>query len=149
MWRDRLQTSREEFKTLHETSEYVRRLINRKLQTWEGMTWMIDLLPNHPATAIAAIEAYHLAHYDQLPDGRHHGLSDAVAVIRAKYIEAVTEDNLADTVGPRDYEFLVAALYLMSDYKVQVTRQTRERRNPKRLPNASASDFVTKPPIWS
>jgi restriction system protein len=92
--------SRANFRELLESSEYVRRLINRKLQTWEGMTWIIDLLPHHPATAIAAIEAYNIAHYYLLPDGRCDGLSDAVAVIRAKYIEAITEDNLAETVGP-------------------------------------------------
>ncbi len=119
-------TSRDDFLEVYESSEYVRRLMNQKLQTWEGMTWILDLLPHHPATAIDAIEAYNLAHYYLLPDGRCHGLSDAVAVIRAKYIEPVTEDNLADTVGPRDFEFLVAALYVMSDYKVEVTRQTRD-----------------------
>jgi hypothetical protein len=78
------------------------------------------------ATAIDAIEAYNLAHYYLLPDGRCDGLSDAVAVIRAKYIEAITEDNLANTLDARDFEFLVAALYLMSGYKVEVTQQTRD-----------------------
>lgn len=117
---------RADFQTLYESSEYVRRLMNRRLQTWEGMTWILDLLPDHPAMAIAAIEGYNLAHYYVLPDGRCDGLSDAVAVIRAKYIEAVTEENLAETVEPRDFEFLVAALYLLSDYKVEVTRQTRD-----------------------
>jgi restriction system protein len=119
-------SSRKDFQSLYESSEYIRRLMNQRLETWEGMTWILDLLPHHPATAIAAIEAYNLAHYYLLPDGRCHGLSDAVAVIRAKYIEPITEDNLAETVEPRDFEFLVAALYLMSDYKVEVTRQTRD-----------------------
>src|SRR5262249_14830931 len=43
---------------LMKDQEYVRRLMNSKAHTWEGMTWILDLLPEHPATALAAIEAY-------------------------------------------------------------------------------------------
>jgi restriction system protein len=119
-------STREELDKLYEENEYYRRLINRKRHTWEGMTWIIDLIPNFPTAAIEAIEAYNLAHYFLLPDGRCHGLEDAIDIIRAKYLEAITADNLADTVAPRDFEFLVAAYYIACRYNVRVTPQTRD-----------------------
>jgi restriction system protein len=114
------------FTKLFEEKEYVRRLINQTRHTWEGMSWIIDLLPRYPAQAIEAISAYDLAHFFILPDGRVHGLADAVDIIRAKYLEAITEENLASTVSPIDFEYLVAAYYSYVGYNVRVTRQTRD-----------------------
>jgi restriction system protein len=119
-------STKEEFEKLLEENEYYRRLINRKRHTWEGMTWIIDLIPNFPTAAIQAIRAYDLAHYFLLPDGRCDGLADAIDIIRAKYLEAITAENLADTIAPRDFEFLVAAYYIASKYDVRVTPQTRD-----------------------
>jgi len=48
---------------------------------WEGITWVMDLLPHFPKEAIAALDAYILAHAQQLPDARYRGLLDAVIVI--------------------------------------------------------------------
>jgi restriction system protein len=119
-------STKEEFEKLFEENEYFRRLMNRKRHTWEGMTWIIDLIPDFPTAAIQAIRAYDLAHYFLLPDGRCDGLADAVDIIRAKYLEVITPENLADTIAPRDFEFLVAAFYIASKYDVRVTPQTRD-----------------------
>jgi restriction system protein len=117
---------RDDFQQIYETIEYVRRLFNQTRHTWEGMSWVIDLLPDFPARAIEAISSYDLAHMQFLPDGKSHGLADAIDVIRAKYLEAITEQNLAATINPRDFEFLIAALYSARQYEVSVTRQSRD-----------------------
>lgn len=119
-------STKEELDKLYEENEYFRRLMHQKRHTWEGITWIIDLIPNFPTAAIEAIEAYNLAHYFLLPDGRCDGLADAIDVIRAKYLEAITEANLADAITPRDFEFLVAAYYVATQHQVRVTPQTRD-----------------------
>ena len=130
--RDRLKeySAREDFSELYDKYEYVRRLIQgtagKRRHVWEGLSWVIDLLPRFPAEAISAIEAYNLSHFFILPDGRIHSLSDFVVLIRAKYLDIITEQNLADTISPRDFEFLVASLYLAEGYQVEVTQQTRD-----------------------
>src|SRR5262249_39598166 len=43
---------------------------------WEGVTWILDLLPNNPRAAIHTLEAYFEAHGLLLPDGRINGLFD-------------------------------------------------------------------------
>lgn len=115
---------------LYDDYEYVRRLLDgtagNKRHVWEGLSWVIDLLPHFPTQAIAAIEAYDLSHYFILPDGRASGLSDCTAIIRAKYLEAVTDKNLAETLTPREFEFLVASTYIADGYRVHVTQQTRD-----------------------
>ncbi len=106
--------------------EFIARLFDRRRHTWEGMSWIIDLLPHQPATAIAAIEAYQLAHLQILPDGRIHGLSDAVAIVRAKYLNAVTQRSLLDCLSPREFELLIAALFQEEGLSVAVTKRTRD-----------------------
>jgi restriction system protein len=129
---DRLRgiSDRKDFPELYEKYEWVRRLIEGsaggKRHIWEGLSWVIDLLPRFPTEAISAIEAYNLSHFFILPDGRIHSLSDSVALIRAKYLETVTENNLVDTIGARDFEYLAASIYLAEKYQVQVTQQTRD-----------------------
>lgn len=54
---------------------------------WEGITWVLDLLPSNPRAALEALNAYFEAHAGFMPDGRIHGLFDAMELIRAKYIE--------------------------------------------------------------
>src|SRR5690606_14637055 len=55
-----------------ELREYERRLIlaaktKGQVQPWEGLTWVLDLLPHHPRQAIDVIDAYFTAHCGWLP----------------------------------------------------------------------------------
>lgn len=112
-------------------SEYDRRLIahfaaDSGVMTWEGLTWVIDLLPRFPEEAIGAIQGYQLAHAQALPDLRLSGLADAVDLIRVRYIiqnapevEALVQLLLSST--SRDFEFLVARAYRSMGYEVDVT----------------------------
>jgi restriction system protein len=76
--------------------------------------------------ALDTIEAYIIAHIIFLPDIRLNGLNDAMAVIRARYLEAVHPRETLITLSFRDFEYLVAALYSKMDYKVTVTQPSRD-----------------------
>jgi restriction system protein len=65
--------------------EHYRRLLelDGEEPTWQGLSWVLDLLPHAPLLAIEAIDAYLVAQAVFMPDGRISGLGDAQAVIRA------------------------------------------------------------------
>jgi len=129
---DRLKyyTSREDVLELWEEYEHVRRLfqglMGNKRHVWEGLSWILDLLPQFPTDAIAAINSYVLAHAQLLPDGRLNGLFDSIEVIRSKYIEQITDKNFTAEITPRDFEFLVASLFPERDWEVIITPPTRD-----------------------
>lgn len=109
-----------------EKYEFVKRLINLRRDTWEGNTWILDLLPNEPQLAIDTINAYITAHSLFLPDGRWDGLECAIAIIRAKYCDYIHPRDLLLDLRPRDFEYLIAALYLKMGYEVNVTQPSRD-----------------------
>ena len=115
-----------DFKEKSTSSEYNRRLVNPHKNTWEGITWILDLLPNDPYSAISVIQAYNQAHYFTLPDPTIQSLNDAVGVISARYLDKTEGLQLINTLSPRDFEFLIAGLYLDSEYEVRVTKMTRD-----------------------
>ena len=96
--------------------------------TWPGLTWVLDLLPGSPDRALAVVSAYLDAHIGVLPDWRITGLSDAAAIIRARYIFGETDAHhrVLSTLDWRDFEFLVAALYEAKGYEVEVTPAQRD-----------------------
>jgi len=112
-------------------TEYDRRVILRftgrsKAHTWEGLTWVLDLLPAFPQQALDAVHAYLLAHAQVLPDLRIAGLSDAAELIRARYITqgSASKDALLElllSLSSRDFEYLVALFYRNRGYDVVVT----------------------------
>lgn len=118
-------------------TEYERRLITSaagrsSLPTWEGLTWVLDLLPHSPGVAIDVVHAYTLAHAQVLADVRLSGLSDAIELIRSRYILQGSEsiDSLVAmllTMRSRDFEFLVAHAYRRLGYEVEVTPEQKDR----------------------
>jgi restriction system protein len=105
--------------------EFVRRLFHLD-GPWEGVTWVLDLLPSRPAMAIQVIQAYYAAHSQQLPDGRADGLFDAMSVIRSRYFHAANARDSLASLSPAEFEFLVAALYKRLGYEVRLTRASRD-----------------------
>lgn len=112
-------------------NEYTRRLVywaasgGKTPPPWEGITWILDLLPHFPKSALEGLEAYIFAHIQMLPDGRLQGLSEAAELIRAKYIgmpgshsEAI---SLLLDLSPRHFECLVERMYKEMGYKTQLT----------------------------
>jgi hypothetical protein len=59
----------------------------QELPSWEGNTWIIDLLPDNPRLAIYALQAYLASHFPYLPDGKIDGMLDAITLIQAKFID--------------------------------------------------------------
>ena len=116
-------------------SEYERRLMLHHagvegVSPWEGITWVLDLLPRHPREALAALSAYFLAHIQHLPDGRFTGLGDALAVIRARYIGTPASNKgklgFLLELTPREFEELVAALYTEMGYRTELTAERED-----------------------
>jgi len=96
------------------------------VQPWEGITWILDLLPGQPRYAINTLYAYIQAHAQFLPDGRLSGLSDAIAVIRAKYILSVPSEDAFSKFSPREFEHIVEALYHSMDYQTELTKESHD-----------------------
>lgn len=109
--------------------EYYKRLfrsyINKK-PFWEGITWVIDLLPHEPKHAINSLNAYSFAHIQLLPDERYQGLLDAIAIIRAKFIEVTHPREIFENIDPYQFEHIVEALYHEMGYMTVMTKRTHD-----------------------
>jgi restriction system protein len=112
--------------------EYFRRLRTEYMRcaTWEGLTWVLDLLPGHPRRAIEVLFAYFVAHCQFLPDGRAAGLQDAEYLIRTRYISACNDlESVRDLfleAGWRKFEQFVAELYRRMGYETELTPPQKE-----------------------
>lgn len=109
-------------------TEYNRRVITKFLtntgEVWEGLTWVIDLLPHFPNEAIKAIDAYFLANCNMLPDNSLVALSDCTSIIRTRYINYKHPKEIFWNLNPVDFEYLVAALFESMGYKAYVTKSS-------------------------
>ena len=94
----------------------------------EGITWIMDLLPSSPREALDALEAYLHVHLLYLPDGRIHGLSDAMAILRTRYFS--TDETVANStlfsLKPTDFEHLVESLYNKMGYLTKMTKPSHD-----------------------
>ena len=112
-----------------------------KMPIWDGVRWVLDLLPTNPRECLQTLEAYVGLYGYSLPDGRFYGIIDAMSVIRAKYIDTPVLGNEFKSISDRQLELLVAKLYEKMGYSVTVTKKTRdggkdviaERRDAGRL----------------
>lgn len=116
---------------------YFRRLLRyglrgraRRAPPWEGITWVLDLLPEHPKEALEGLDAYFLAHIQILPDARWNGLSDALGIIRARYIgvPGTQPERIAliNQLPSRDFEHLVGALYKRMGFETSLTAPSKD-----------------------
>lgn len=116
--------------------EWVKRLLfwditkGKAPPPWEGITWIIDLLPHWPGEALKGLDAYFLAHAQQLPDGRVCGLSEAAELIRAKFIglpgNLREQVNTLKETSPRVFEHLVERLYSKIGYETKLTPPSKD-----------------------
>jgi restriction system protein len=113
-----------EFEAIQDSFEWLRRLL-RNDGPWEGITWILDLLPNKPSKAVDALDAYILAHIQIIPDGRMAGLKDAEAIIRLRYFHKGNPREALLDLRPTEFEYLIADLYYTMGYEVAVTRRRR------------------------
>jgi len=110
--------------------QFYRRLVtfasgNSKIPPWEGITWVIDLLPHFPKQALEGLSAYILAHIPVLPDGRLNSLHDAEEIIRARYIGTASSQaeklQFLTSISPRQFEHIIERLYSAMGYNTQLT----------------------------
>lgn len=108
--------------------EYYRKVISRiksdKVYVWEGLTWILDLLPDSPKQAINVINSYFNANCQFLPDNCLNALSDSSMIIRAKYIDYKHKKDIFNELSPTDFEKLVGKLYLEIGYNIQLTAKS-------------------------
>lgn len=109
---------------LMDTNEYARRLFRN--EGWEGMTWILDLLPDWPQQAHDALDAFIRAHTLYLSDDRVIGLCDALSIIRHKYLLSYNPRDILNETSSRDFEFLIAALFRKQKYHTNITKQSRD-----------------------
>ena len=126
---DVLKSSPEEFKRLIQF-QYNRRLFlfgtkKSSIPPWEGITWILDLLPHFPKEALEGLAAYTFAHIQLLPDKRLTGMWEAEEVIRAKYIgyphNQTEKIQALIAISSREFEHLVERLYSEMGYQTQLT----------------------------
>lgn len=128
-------------------TERDRRLIlhlrsEKTFPVWEGLGWVIDLLPQYPRMALNVIDAFFHAYWDQLTDNYLSGLFDAQSVIRNRYIESANTADVATKVllglDWRELEWLCGYAYAQMGYDITVTPRGNDdgvdvfARNPKR-----------------
>lgn len=106
--------------------EFLRRLDEPPFHPWDGVTWILDLLPDYPAKAIDVLGAYFTAHCQFLPDGRIRGLADAEEIIRRRYLHVENPREALLSLRPDEFEYLIGALYEKLNFKVEITQRTRD-----------------------
>lgn len=108
---------------------YYRRLVisvksKGRIPIRNGITWVLDLLPDYPKQALDALESYFLAHAYSLPNGRINGLSDAMAIIRARYFFLRHPEDILNSLEPYQFEHLIDELFYEMEYKTTLTQKT-------------------------
>ncbi len=112
-----------------EKTAYYQRLIDslfRETFVWEGITWILDLLPDKPLQALETLDSYFQANMQFLPDLLVHAISDASILIRAKYINYEQPKNLFFDLTYQDFEILIAALYESMGYTTRMTKRSHD-----------------------
>lgn len=115
---------------VNDIAEHDRRLLffiksKGQYPVWEGLGWLIDLLPQHPRKALNVIDAFFWAYWERLTDNYLTGLFDAQSIIRSRYIESPQTENLAErallSLTWREIEWLCGVLYENMGFDVSVT----------------------------
>lgn len=116
-------------------SDHVKRVIRwffgkSKEPPWQGLKWVLDLLPFRPRLALDVIQAYVVAHAPLLSDAMYDALHDAQAIIRARYIGVPKSTDervwLLQELSFREFEQVVEQLYSQMGYATQLTPSSKD-----------------------
>lgn len=103
-----------------------RRVLNRQ-EAWEGLTWVLQLLPYKPYKAIKALNSYIEAEIMYMPDDRIIGINQCISIIEAKFIHTNKGlENYILNLNPREFELLIGRLYENLGFDVEITPATRD-----------------------
>lgn len=99
--------------------------IEKGQDAWEGLTWVLELLPNSPYKAIQALENYLLAQH-QLPDDRIIGIEQSAEIISSRFIYFERPVEKLLELKPVEFEWLIEELYSAMGYETKWTQATRD-----------------------
>lgn len=99
--------------------------IERGQDAWEGITWVLELLPSSPYKAIKALESYLFAQ-PNLPDDRIIGIEQCSEIIMAKFIHFENPLDKLIQIKPVEFEWLIEYLYESLGYETEWTSATRD-----------------------
>lgn len=111
-------------------SEHNRRLLFHHASgggypVWEGIGWVLDLLPRQPRKALEVLDAFLTVHFQHLTDNYLSGLFDAMALVRQRYIAdpalGPSADAAIESLSWRELELLCGVLFAHMGYNVVVT----------------------------
>ncbi len=104
-------------------NEFQYRLLVEKYP-WQGITWVIDLLPRYPQVARDVIFNYILAHWQVLPDFAWTGLEHASAIIEKRYIKWQQAESVFEEIDPLAFERLIGVLYLHLGFDIEFSSRS-------------------------
>jgi restriction system protein len=101
--------------------------MNNDQDAWEGLTWVLQLLPFSPYKAIKALNSYLNAEIGSMPDDRIIGIGQCISIIEAKFIYTNKGmENAILRLTPREFEWLIEILYQHIGYDTKLTPATRD-----------------------
>lgn len=106
-------------------NEFYNRIKN-DYEAWEGLTWIVGLLPNKPYKAIEALQLYLTSEVSILPDDRVTGIEQCIQIILAKFISFEEPAKELLNLKPFEFEKLINNLYVSMGYKTRLTNATRD-----------------------
>lgn len=92
---------------------------------WEGITWILELLPYSPYQAVLSLEGYSFAQKN-LPDDRIIGIRQCIDIIYAKFIYIEKAIRILLNLKPVEFEWLIEELYHRIGYQTKWTQATRD-----------------------
>ncbi|WP_438445878.1 restriction endonuclease [Gorillibacterium sp. sgz5001074] len=107
-----------------DSNEMYKRIGNGN-DAWEGVTWILELLPYSPYQAVISLEGYAYSQ-PNLPDDRIIGISQCVKIIYARFIHLDKPKRNLLNLQPVEFEWLIEYLYSRMGYKTQWTSMTRD-----------------------
>ncbi|MCC5909414.1 MAG: restriction endonuclease [Clostridiaceae bacterium] len=106
--------------------EMYRRIQNCQ-EAWEGLTWVLQLLPFQPYKAIKSLNLYLESEVGYMPDDRIIGIKQSIAIIEAKFIYTnIGLENHILQLKPIEFEWLIEILYKDIGYETMLTPATRD-----------------------
>ncbi len=116
---------KEYYKKISNVEKYQR--LGNGQDAWEGLTWVLQLLPFHPYKAIRCLNLYLEAELGYTPDDRIIGIGQCLQIIEAKFIYTNSElERDILNLKPREFEWLIEILYKDMGYETKLTPATRD-----------------------
>lgn len=92
---------------------------------WEGLTWVLELLPISPYSAVKALESY-VYSQPNLPDDRITGIDQCVQIIFSKFIHIENKLDSLLNLKSVEFEWLVEHLYERMGYTTEWKSATHD-----------------------